>query len=173
MGGAKLVVIIPCYWKKNLQKTRQVWKDFVHCVQRPRSPWSCELTEEWEGSEERSSQCSEKASSVLKTTRSVWIILLNEKKFVKSTCDIKKQFFLHVIYPRVWIITKQTKRWNMSLGLEQMPPGSERVLCRPRGQRASRLTMQHITPSSSSECTLGKSFFSSHWLWFILRLWVF
>lgn len=39
----------------------------------------------------------------------------------------------------------------MSLGLEQMPPGSERVLCRPRGQRASRLT---ITPSSSSECTL-------------------
>merc|ERR1712203_1096115 len=25
---------------------------------------------------------------------------------------------------------------------------------RPRGQRASRLTMQHITPSSSSECTL-------------------
>jgi len=42
----------------------------------------------------------------------------------------------------------------MSLGLEQMPPGSERVLCRPRGQRASRLTMQHITPSSSSECTL-------------------
>ena len=47
----------------------------------------------------------------------------------------------------------------MSLGLEEMPPGSERVLCRPRGQRASRLTMQHITPSSSSECTLGKSFF--------------
>ena len=82
-----------------------------------------------------------------------------KKKFVKSTCDIKKQFFLHVIYPRVWIITKQTKRWNMSLGLEEMPPGSERVLCRPRGQRASRLTMQHITPSSSSECSLGKSFF--------------
>ena len=51
----------------------------------------------------------------------------------------------------------------MSLGLEEMPPGSERVLCRPRGQRASRLTMQHITPSSSSEGTLGKSFlFSSH-----------
>ena len=71
----------------------------------------------------------------------------------------KSSFFLHVIYPRVWIITKQTKRWNMSLGLEEMPPGSERVLCRPRGQRASRLTMQHITPSSSSECTLGKSFF--------------
>jgi len=42
----------------------------------------------------------------------------------------------------------------MSLGLEEMPPGSERVLCRPQGQRASRLTMQHITPSSSSECTL-------------------
>jgi len=42
----------------------------------------------------------------------------------------------------------------MSLGLEQMPPGSERVLCRPRGQRASRLTMQHINPSTSSECTL-------------------
>jgi hypothetical protein len=71
----------------------------------------------------------------------------------------KAVFFLHVIYPRVWIITKQTKRWNMSLGLEETPPGSERVLCRPRGQRASRLTMQHITPSSSSECTLGKSFF--------------
>ena len=55
----------------------------------------------------------------------------------------------------------------MSLGLEETPPGSERVLCRPRGQRASRLTMQHITPSSSSECTLGKSFFfqiSSHGL---------
>ena len=157
--GAKFCACVWTTW------TRLVWKDFVHCVQRPRSPWSCELTEEWEGSEERSSQCSEKASSVLKTTRSVWIILLNEKKFVKSTCDIKKEFFLHVIYPRVWIITKQTKRWNMSLGLEEMPPGSERVLCRPQGQRASRLTMQHITPSSSSECTLGKSFFSSHLFW--------
>ena len=53
----------------------------------------------------------------------------------------------------------------MSLGLEEMPPGSERVLCRPRGQRASRLTMQHITPSSSSECTLGKSFFSNFKSW--------
>ena len=82
----------------------------------------------------------------------------------ESTCDIKKQFLLHVIYRRVWIITRQTKRWNMSLGLEEMPPGSARVLCRPRGQRASRLTMQHITPSSNSECTLGKSFFSSHGL---------
>ena len=58
----------------------------------------------------------------------------------------------------------------MSLGLEEMPPGSERVLCRPRGQRASRLTMQHITPSSSSECTLGKSFFSSHGLDFFFEI---
>jgi hypothetical protein len=85
----------------------------------------------------------------------------------------KAVFFLHVIYPRVWIITKQTKRWNMSLGLEETPPGSERVLCRPRGQRASRLTMQHITPSSSSECTLGKSFFFFKFqvmAWFILSI---
>jgi len=47
----------------------------------------------------------------------------------------------------------------MSLGVNKKPPGyypeTDRVLCRPQGQRASRLTMQHPPSSSSSaECTL-------------------
>jgi len=47
----------------------------------------------------------------------------------------------------------------MSLGVNKKPPGyypeTDRVLCRPQGQRDSRLTMQHPPSfSSSAECSL-------------------
>ena len=105
-------------------------------------------------------------------------IFLRRKKIVKSTCDIKKVLpDINVIYPRSWII--QT-RWNMSLGVNKKPPGyypeTDRVLCRPQGQRASRLTMQHPPSfSSSAECSLGKSTFSSHDLIFFkaFKAWMY